>query len=33
MSPRGIVIEFEERDGEELHVLGNSQNFYDEANT
>jgi hypothetical protein len=25
--PRGIVIEFEERDGEELHVLGNSQNF------
>jgi hypothetical protein len=32
MSPRGVVIEFKERDSEELHVLGNSQNFYGEAN-
>jgi hypothetical protein len=31
MSPRGIVIEFKERYGEELHVFGNSQNFYSEA--
>jgi len=32
MSPRGVVIKLEERDGEELHVFGNSQNFYGEAN-
>jgi hypothetical protein len=28
--PRSIVIKFKEWDGEELHVFGNSENFYDE---
>ena len=28
MSPCGVVIKFKERNGEELHVFGNSQNFY-----
>lgn len=32
VSPCGIVVEFEERDGEELHVFGNCQNFYGESN-
>ncbi len=32
VSPCGIVIEFEERDGEELHVFGNSQNLYGVSN-
>ena len=32
VSPCSVVIEFEERDGEELHVFGNSQNFYGESN-
>ena len=32
VSPCGVVVEFEERDGEELHVFGNSQNFYGESN-
>jgi hypothetical protein len=29
--PRGIVIELEQGDGEELHVFGNSQDFYGTA--
>jgi hypothetical protein len=32
VEPCSVVIEFEERDGEELHVLGDSQNFYGESN-
>jgi hypothetical protein len=32
VSPCSLVIEFEERNGEELHVLGDSQNFYGESN-
>jgi len=32
VSPCSLVIEFEERNGKELHVLGDSQNFYGESN-
>jgi hypothetical protein len=32
VSPCSVVIEFEERDGEELHIFRNSQNFYGESN-